>query len=95
MLRLACCLGTEAGVQIAAPVRDAVLISSPLADLDGDIAKMVQAMEEASKAVLGGFQAIVEIDKTVKYPDRYVDPRGVDMWARLMAALKKAEHGRV
>jgi DNA polymerase-1 len=75
-------------------VHDAVLITAPLADLDGDIAKMVQAMEESSRIVLGGYQAIIEVDKIVKYPDRYVDPRGVDMWARLMAALKKAErHG--
>jgi hypothetical protein len=36
-------------------------------------------MEEASRVVLGGYQAIVEVDKIVKYPDRYVDPRGVDM----------------
>jgi DNA polymerase-1 len=96
MLRLACDLGVDVGVQIAAPVHDAVLITAPLGKLDGDIGKMVAAMEEASRVVLGGYQAIVEVDKVVKYPDRYVDPRGVDMWGRLMAALKKAErHGRV
>jgi DNA polymerase-1 len=37
MLRLACDLGTEAGVLIAAPVHDAVLITAPLADLNGSI----------------------------------------------------------
>ena len=91
MLRLACDLGIEAGVQIAAPVHDAVLITAPLERLDADIAKMEFAMKEASKVVLGGYEAIVEVDKIVKYPDRYIDGRGVDMWGRLMAALKKAE----
>jgi DNA polymerase I len=94
MLRLACCLGTEAGVQIAAPVHDACLIAAPLSDLKKDIAKMVAAMEEASRIVLDGHHAIVEVDKVIKYPARYVDARGVDMWARLMVALEKAEkHG--
>jgi DNA polymerase I-like protein with 3'-5' exonuclease and polymerase domains len=96
MLRLACDLGTEAGVQVAAPVHDAVLICAPLADLDRNIEKMSGAMREASRVVLGGYEAIIEVDKIVKYPDRYVDPRGVEMWGKLMAALGKAERrGRV
>jgi DNA polymerase I len=77
MLRLACCLGAEAGVDIAAPVHDAVLISAPVDRLDIDIAKMVAAMEEASSLVLGGYTAIVEVDKIVRYPNRYVDKRDV------------------
>jgi DNA polymerase I len=57
MLRLACCFGTEAGVQIAAPVHDAVLITAPRASLSADIAKMFRATEEASAAVLGGHRS--------------------------------------
>jgi DNA polymerase I len=38
MLRLACCLGTERGVEICAPVHDAVLICAPLDRLHEDIA---------------------------------------------------------
>jgi DNA polymerase-1 len=29
MLRMACCLGTEQGIEICAPVHDAVLICAP------------------------------------------------------------------
>ena len=34
MLRLACCLATERGIEVCAPVHDAVLICAPLERLD-------------------------------------------------------------
>ena len=38
MLRLACCLATERGIEVCAPVHDAVLICAPLDRLAADIA---------------------------------------------------------
>ena len=43
-------------------------------------------MEEASRAVLGGFTIATEA-KIVRYPDRYMDKRGVVMWDRVMRLL--------
>jgi hypothetical protein len=90
MLRLACCLGTERGIQVGAPVHDAVLICAPLDCLDAEVARMQDAMCEASRITLGGFElgtdAIV-----VRYPDRYMDERGAVMWQRVMALLDRAE----
>jgi hypothetical protein len=34
MLRLACCLATERGVRVAAPIHDALLVEAPIEDLD-------------------------------------------------------------
>jgi DNA polymerase I-like protein with 3'-5' exonuclease and polymerase domains len=48
MLRLACCLATERGIEVCAPVHDAVLIAAPLHRLDEDVATMREAMREAS-----------------------------------------------
>ena len=56
MLRLACCLATERGIEVCAPVHDAVLICAPLKRLDADIGKMRAIMAEASRVVLGGFE---------------------------------------
>ena len=56
MLRLACCLATERGIEVCAPVHDAVLICAPLDRLDADIAGMRAAMAEASRIVLNGFE---------------------------------------
>jgi DNA polymerase I len=90
MLRLACCLGTERGVEVCAPVHDAVLICAPLDRLDQDIAAMRQAMAEASRAVLGGFELTTDA-AAVRYPDRYSDPRGAAMWQRVCELIEQHE----
>jgi hypothetical protein len=79
MLRLACCLGTERGIEVCAPVHDAVLICAPIERLDIDIAGMRAAMAEASRAVLGGFELGTDA-AIVRFPDRYADKRGTKMW---------------
>jgi DNA polymerase-1 len=79
LLRLACYLATERGIQVCAPVHDAVLICAPLDRLDADIAGMRAAMVEASRIVLGGFELGTDV-AIVRYPDRYSDKRGVKMW---------------
>jgi len=90
MLRLACCLGTEEGIEVCAPVHDAVLICAPLDQLDADVRRMQDIMREASRVVLSGFA--LGTDATMKrHPDRYMDERGTVMWERVMALLKRAE----
>jgi hypothetical protein len=90
MLRLACCLATERGIEVCAPIHDAVLICAPLDRLDADVARMQDAMREASQVVLNGFE--LGTDATVvRYPERYMDERGAVMWRRVMALLDRAE----
>jgi DNA polymerase I len=78
MLRLACCLATERGIEVCTPVHDAVLIAAPLSDLDEDVAAMREAMREASSIVLAGFDLGTDV-KMVCHPNRYADPRGKEM----------------
>ena len=88
MLRLACCLATERGIEVCAPVHDAVLICAPLDQLDGDVAGMRAAMAEASRAVLGDFE--LGTDATaVRYPDRYMGKRGVRMWDEVTSLINQ------
>ena len=93
MLRIACCLGTERGVEICAPIHDAVLICAPLQQLETDIAVMRAAMTEASRAVLGGFDLATDV-KIIRWPDRYEDPRGRRMWQRVTELVAAVEHNR-
>jgi hypothetical protein len=85
MLRLACCLGTERGIELCAPVHDAVLICAPLERLDADIAATRAAMAEASRIVLAGFELRTDLedDKVIRHPDHYADKRGIKMWDRV------------
>ena len=86
MLRLACCLGTERGIRVCAPVHDAVLIEAPLEALEAAIERMRDAMQEASRIVLSGFELRTDT-VVVKHPDRYMDERGTTMWNRVTALL--------
>jgi DNA polymerase I len=90
MLRIACCLAIERGVEVCAPVHDAVLICAPLDRLNADIIAMRAAMAEASRHVLAGFELNTDV-KIVRWPDRYMDPRGVEMWSRVCDLVSKAE----
>jgi len=82
MLRLACSLGIERGVEICAPVHDAVLICAREQDVDADVQTMRAAMAEASSIVLGGFELGSDV-KITRSPDRYMDERGAVMWSRV------------
>jgi hypothetical protein len=90
MLRLACCLGTERGIEICAPVHDAMLICAPLDRLDADLARMRSAMREASQIVLDGFELRTDTF-VVRHPDRFMDERGNIMWRRVMTLLDRVE----
>lgn len=94
MLRLACCMATEAGLSICAPVHDALLLEAPLGRLEKDVARLQAIMAEAGRVVLDGFEVIAEVDKEkeiVRYPNRYMDERGTVMWGRVMEILDKIE----
>jgi len=90
MLRIACCLGTERGVEICGPAHDAVLICAPIERLEYDTAVMRDAMTEASRAVLDGFELRADAHP-VTSPDRYADARGAVMWSTVMELLEQAE----
>jgi hypothetical protein len=85
MLRLACCFATERGVEVCAPVHDAVLICAPLDRIEDDMAAMRAAMAEASRVVLSGFELSTDAHVT-RFPDRFHDPGGRDvaMWQQVM-----------
>ncbi|MDW7618500.1 MAG: DNA polymerase [Nitrosomonadaceae bacterium] len=90
MLRIACILLTEEGIRVCAPVHDALLIEAPLDELDQAIATTKSLMLEASRIVLDGFELGSDV-KVVRYPDRYMDKRGVVMWNKVMGLIGEPE----
>jgi DNA polymerase-1 len=90
MLRIACCLGIERGIEICAPVHDAVLIAAPIDTIDAQVTAMRAAMAEASGIVLNGFELRTDVE-VVRWPERYSDQRGAVMWRRVMELLEKSE----
>ena len=90
MLRLACCLVTEGGVRVCAPVHDALLIEAPLDRLDDTVREVQRQMAEASRVVLGGFALRSEAE-LISYPERYVDARGRQMWQTVWDLLNDGD----
>jgi 5-hmdU DNA kinase, helical domain/DNA polymerase family A len=97
ILRLACCLGTERGIRVCAPIHDAILIEAPLEQLEADVAAMREAMAEASRDVLHGFELVTECPKggdfpqIIRYPQRYMDERGSEMWNTVMELVTERQ----
>ncbi len=88
MLRLACCLATERGVRVCAPVHDALLVEAPLADLDETVRKTKDAMAEAGEIVLNGFRLRTDAE-VVQHPERFRDQRGEQMWKLVQEILQE------
>jgi hypothetical protein len=90
MLRLAYCYATEAGVRVCAPVHDALVIESSLDSIDDAVATTKRLMAEASEELLDGFRLRSDAS-IVRYPDRYMDERGTEMWQRVWSIVSRLE----
>src|SRR5262249_47304843 len=92
MMRIACCLAIERGIEVCAPVHDAVLIAAPIARIEADVAAMRAALAEAPRAVLD----VLELGhdaKTIPPTDRYMDdrPGSREMWDRIWELVRDEE----
>ncbi|MFM2006281.1 MAG: hypothetical protein RLZZ09_1936 [Pseudomonadota bacterium] len=87
MMRLACCLLTEQDIMVCCPVHDALLVEGAVEDINTVVATTQQAMETASELVLGKGRVVKTDVEIVRYPDRYVDEAGGDLWDRVMRHL--------
>jgi len=90
MLRLACCLATERGIRVCAPVHDALLIEAPIEEIGATVEATRAAMAEASRIVLSSFEVRTDA-KVVRCPERFTDKRGVRMWTAVSEAIEEAE----
>ncbi len=94
MLRLACCLATERGIAVCAPVHDALLVEGSVNEIQDVVAATQAAMAEASRVVLSGF-TLRSVAKVVCHPDRYMDQRGEQMWNTVMGLLAELPQAKL
>jgi DNA polymerase I len=86
MMRLACCLTTEQGIQVDWPLHDSLLIESPLDRLEEDVSMVRSLMGKASEIVLLGFTLRTDA-QIIRYPDSYFDSRGEEVLKVVKALL--------
>jgi hypothetical protein len=92
MMRLACCLTTEQGIQVDAVIHDALLVEAELDAIEAVVVETQHLMQRASEQVLPGFPLRTEA-KIIRYPERYRDKRGVPMWETVQSILCNLEAG--
>jgi DNA polymerase I len=92
ILRLACCLTTESGLEVIAPFHDALLVHVPIEKVDESLNFVGQCWTRASAAILDGFELRSDArrDKAVfEFPDRYMDGRHKDFFAKVVSFLEE------
>jgi DNA polymerase I-like protein with 3'-5' exonuclease and polymerase domains len=93
ILRIACILAVRHGIRLLAPVHDAVLIEAPIDRIEADVALMQEIMRRASRIALNatadGTHELRTDAKIVRFPDRYTDPRGAEIWDRVTELLDR------
>jgi DNA polymerase I len=91
ILRLACCLAVESGLEVVAPFHDAVLIHVPTPEIDRSLRLMRDIFARASAALLNGFELRSGIERkktTFEYPHRYKDGRQFDFFEKALQFLR-------
>jgi DNA polymerase family A len=83
ILRIVCVLATRHDLELLAPVHDALLIEAPAERIEADVALLRELMRRASRIILNptadGPHELRTDFVIVRYPDRYSDPRGVEL----------------
>jgi DNA polymerase-1 len=87
MLRLAIIFCVEDGIDVVAPVHDAIMIESEVSRVGLDIKKAQVHMLQASKEILAGFSLGTDAE-IVEFPARYSDSRGETMWNLVTDSLE-------
>lgn len=91
MMRIASILAVERGIQLCAPIHDALLIEAPADQIDAEVFKLKECMSEASEAVLGNGKVCGVDADIVRYPDRYMDEHGHKMWHQIISLLERTQ----
>lgn len=83
--------GTRYGLTLIAPVHDAVLLESADEQIEADVELMREIMRRASRVILnptagGTFELRTDV-KIIRYPNRFTDSRGTELWETVLKLL--------
>jgi hypothetical protein len=88
MLRIACILMVKRGIQLCAPIHDAVLIEATEDTIEEQAKMAQQCMEEASQIVLENFKLTSDVN-IIRYPGRFLDASAEPFWNTVMAIYER------
>ncbi len=82
----------DAGIRVCASVHDSVLVYAPVDEIEEQVKRATEIMEEASRIVLHGFNIDVE-NKIVRFPGRLGDESigASKMWEKILRLVPEIE----
>lgn len=90
ILHVACILAERRGIEIIAPVHDALMCEADLDCVEDVSAALDQVMGDASAIVLKGHRLPTDV-QIIRPGENYFDDRGEKMWNTVCRILKKLE----
>jgi hypothetical protein len=90
ILRVACVLAERRGLEVVAPVHDAMMIEADAKHAEDAAAALDGVMQDASSVVLRGYRLPSDC-QTVRPGESFFDERGEEMWTTVTTGLKQKE----
>jgi DNA polymerase I-like protein with 3'-5' exonuclease and polymerase domains len=94
ILHVACILAERRGIELVAPIHDALLAEGPLSKTEELSYALDQLMGDAAAVVLRGYRLPTD-HQIVKPGEHYQDERGAAMWATVTRLVAKLEREQV
>jgi hypothetical protein len=96
VLHVACILAERRGIEVVAPVHDAIMAEAPIDQAEAVSAALDRCMRDASAIVLRGYElpTDVQLIGEGQEHERYYDDRGDAMWNTVMKLVNKLEQER-
>jgi DNA polymerase-1 len=93
VLHVACVLAERRGVEVIAPVHDALVAEADADRADEISAKLDRVMRDAAAVVLRGYELRTDV-QIVRTGQHYYDKRGIEMWTTVTKLLTTLEEQR-
>jgi DNA polymerase I-like protein with 3'-5' exonuclease and polymerase domains len=90
ILHVACVLSERRGINIVAPVHDAIMAEAPIERAEEIAAALDRVMRDAAALVLRGYELPTDA-KIIEPGQRYFDERGEAMWNTVNKLVAKRE----
>jgi hypothetical protein len=84
-------LGEARGIELVAPVHDALMAEGPAGCADDISHALDETMRDASRAVLQGYELKTDV-QVIHATGRYHEKRAVDMWDRINRLIEEQEY---
>jgi hypothetical protein len=93
ILHVACILAERRGIEVVAPVHDAIMVETALDRVDETSTALDRTMRDAAAVVLRGYELPTDV-QLVRPGQRFHDKRGAEMWETVTRLMAKQEEKR-